>query len=288
MIRCQSERSMLEEAALRFGSVFYADLSSREQEIQRQSLSLLEREQNYFNAAAVLQSAAFSFSADQFPFDNPKTFAAIALGFSLFDHLRRGWLDLLSGYYLPAMTIARYVFEAALFETAIGVGLAADYRQGSTRNSVIDDWLSKWWRDELRPGTIAKLIKHVGNEIQNRSTNSQITWAKRQNDLWNILAGWAHANWVPVAMSGRRVAFDDKNPDIPALSFGGQLWNPDFCKLLGNLYAALAVDSTFALRLALLPQLHQHIELRLDNLLNEWDHWKGCLNDRMSTPPGTE
>ncbi len=263
-----------EQSAIEAAKVFYEQLLAEERNRQNRHLELLKEEESYFCEAMILQSAAFPLIMNHFPFENRKSFASIALSFSLFDHLRRGWQCIIEGYYLVSMTIARNIFEGILFQTAIGVGLAAEFKEGAKENvDFIDQFLSKWWADKLKPGTIAHLIAYIEKELKQRF-GGEILWARRTRATWKLLAGWAHANWAPVGMSGIRVNYKNQQ-DIPALSYGGGLFNPDLCKLLGNLYAYFSVEATFALGLAFLPELHSYKEWceRKDRLVAKHQEW---------------
>jgi len=199
-----------EESALEKAVSFYEELPSIEKDRYSPPLQLLEAEESYFREAMILQIAAFALIRNHFPFEDrgEYTYAANTLAFSTFDHLRRGWLCILEGYYRVAMTIARNVFEATVFETAIGVGLAADFKKASDThsNNLIYKWLSEWWRGEFKAGTVQKLISLVEKELNKRGTGGETVWAKNAKTMWETLRGWAHANWESMALSGVSVA----------------------------------------------------------------------------------
>jgi hypothetical protein len=218
-----AEVKLLEDDALKYAFVFYDKWASNEKKTHVQSLELLRKEETYFKESMILQCSAFSLINNSFPFKRQKSFASLALALAIFDHMRQGWISLLEGYNLPSMTIARYIFEGMLFQTALGVGLASEFRVDSSKVDFIDDWLLKWWRNELRPGTVNNLINYIDGEFRKGKAKDESPWTKSSRAIWDILVGWAHANWVPIAMSGKRVKFNDKNPDIPAISFGGQM-----------------------------------------------------------------
>jgi hypothetical protein len=276
-------RNMMDEqTALGIASHFYDAIGGVEGERRLRSPEFLEAERLYFQKAMVLQVSAFPLLDQHFPFTDPKQYAASALGFSIFDHLRQGWLSLEENYCLVSMTIARNIFEAVVFLTAIGVGTAADF--GGRSKTKIDTWLARWWKDEFEPGTVLKLIDLVDKEMSKRSTSvGKSEWARSSENLWRAIRGWAHANWVPIARSGVQVKYKQEQGETPAISFGGQLSSPEQSKVVGYLYAHFAVDAVFALGLAFTPQLADHSEWwrRKDTLMTEHHKWSRSIDSRQ-------
>lgn len=273
-----------EQSALAIASHFYDTIFSVKGERRLRSAELLEAERSYFQKAMVLQVSAFLLLNHHFPFTDHKQYAASALGFSIFDHLRQGWLSLEENYCLVAMTIARNIFEAVVFLTAIGVGTAADFAGRS--NTKIDAWLARWWKDKFEPGTVLKLIDLVDKEMRRRSTSVvKSEWARNSENLWRAIRGYAHANWVPIATSGVQVKYKHEQGETPAISFGGQLSSPEQSKMVGYLYSHFAVDAVFALGLAFTPQLADHTEWwrRKDTLMTEHHKLRRSIESRQMT-----
>jgi len=270
---------MNEQTAIALASHFCETIGATERRRSIRSAEWLELERSYFQKAMVLLVSAFLLLDRHFPFTDPKQYAASALGFSIFDHLRQGWLSLEQNYCLVSMTIARSIFEAVVFLTAIGVGTAADF--GGRSNATIDAWLAKWWKDEFEPGTVLKLIGLVDREMRKRSTsNRQSEWARSSEVLWRTIRGWAHAGWVPIATSGVRVRYKEEQDNRPAISLGGSLASFEQSKAVGYLYSHFVVDAVFAMRLAFTVQFADYVEWsrRVDTLTTEHRRWARSID----------
>lgn len=275
---------MDERTALAIASHFYETMGTVEGERRSRSAKLLGAERSHFQKAMILQISAFLLLNQHFPFAHARQYAASALGFSIFDHLRQGWFSLEENYCLVSMTIARNIFEAVVFLTSIGVSTAADSKGWS--NTKIDEWLAKWWRDDLRGGTVLQLINLVDQEIGKRScTAAKSEWARTSESLWRTIRGWAHANWVPIATSGVQVNYRPEEGKTPAISFGGHLSSAEQLQRVAYLYTQFSVDAVFALGLAFTPQLADYTEWwrRKDALMNEHHEWRCSIDGPQTT-----
>jgi hypothetical protein len=250
---------MDEKAALDDASNFYDSMCSAETGRRRELAGLLDTELSYLHGATVLQVAAFYLLRQHIPFVERKPAAGNALAFSIFDHLRVGSNALLDNYCLVSMTMARNIFEATLFLTAIGIGVAADYRKQP--NAKINEWLEGWWRDKFKPGTVQELITCIDLEMRlGLNDGEESYWSHSAKAIWKIVRSWAHAAWVPIGTSGPFVKPSGEETSTPAISFGGQLIGIESTKLVAYLYSHFAVDALFALRLTFTPQLADYTE----------------------------
>ena len=268
------DKSALESASRLYGAMLAADAQRR-----TDSARLLATELAYFERAMILQVSAFLLLRPHLPFSERKPSAANAPAFSIFDHLRHGCRALLENYSLVSMTLGRNIFEAIVFLTAIGVGIAGDFR--GEPNEGIDSWLTDWWRDKFRPGTVQRLVGCVDSEMRRSSRRAgQSEWARSTNTLWRIVRSWAHAAWVPIGSAGAPIQQSDSTSSTLAISFGGQLPSPEMQRLVGTVYSQFAVDALFALGLAFTPQLAECTEWwqRKDQLVAEHQQWSRTID----------
>lgn len=275
-------KAMVEKTALDDASKFYNAMCSAESGRRKELANLLETELSYLHKAMVLQVAAFFLLAQHVPFAERKPAAGNALAFSIFDHLRVGSSALLDNYCLVSMTIGRNIFEATLFLTAIGAGVAADYRKKP--NEKINKWLDSWWSDKFMPSTVHELITAVDAEMNHGSNvGEEPYWSHSAKEIWKIVRSWAHAAWVPIATSGRFVKQNGEETVTPAISFGGQLRGIESTRLVAYLYSHFAIDALFALRLTFTPQLADYADWwkRTEQLVVAHQQWSRNLNIEM-------
>ena len=144
-------------------------LRRAEEDRRNHSLRLLHNEARIFSEGMTLQRAGFKLLNEYAPFSDPRTRSSISLAALVYDGLRRGWLDILEGYYAFGMSNLRIIEEARCFEIAVS------YTKKSAK---------LWLNGKLDIGEARKIIVR---EMEKEKVGIGVEWERDHVEYFDFL-----------------------------------------------------------------------------------------------------